>query len=173
MTITIRPETTDDYPAIKEVNDLAFGQPNEGRLIENLRANPDFRQALSLVADLNGKIIGHILFFPITVNQDAKSFQSLALAPMAVTPDYQNQGIGGQLIRKGLETAKERGFTSVIVVGHPHYYPRFGFVPAARWQIKAPLDVPEEVFMALELVPDKLKNVSGTVQYPPEFEEAG
>jgi putative acetyltransferase len=173
MLVQIRPETLNDYPVIKEVNDEAFGQANEGLLIEKLRSNPDFIPGLSLVAALEGKVIGHILFFPIAVNQDADSFPSLALAPMAVRPDYQNKGIGGQLIQKGLEKAKELGFDSVIVLGHKDYYPRFGFVPAARWKIKSPFDVPEEVFMAMALVPDGLKNVSGTVKYPKEFEEVG
>jgi putative acetyltransferase len=173
MHVQIRPETPTDYPGIREVNDGAFGQTNEGLLIEKLRLNPDFIPGLSLVAELEGKVIGHILFFPIEINQDANSFPSLALAPMAVRPEYQNKGIGGQLIQKGLEKATALGFDSVIVLGHQHYYPRFGFVPAARWKIKSPFDVPEEVFMAMALVPDGLKNVSGTVKYPKEFEEVG
>jgi putative acetyltransferase len=171
MTIIMRPEAATDFQGIKEVNDLAFGQPNESLLVEKLRSHPDFIKELSIVADLDGSIIGHILFFPIEINQNLNTYQSLALAPMAVTPDYQNKGIGGQLIRTGLEIAKERGFKSVIVLGHKDYYPRFGFAPAAKWRIIAPFDVPEEVFMAIALVPDGLKNISGRVKYPKEFED--
>jgi putative acetyltransferase len=173
MKITIRPEATSDYCAIKKVNDLAFGQPNEGLLVEKLRQNPDFIAALSLVAEKDGNLIGHILFFPIKVIGPAASYDALALAPMAVLPDFQKQGIGGQLIGKGLETAKALGFRSVIVVGHPEYYPRFGFVPASSWGLQAPFALPDEVFMALELVPDGLKEVSGMVAYPGEFDEVG
>ena len=173
MLIQIRPETPSDYPGITAVNDQAFGQSNEGLLIEKLRSNPAFIPGLSLVADLAGMVVGHILFFPIEINQEAASFPSLALAPMAVLPDYQRKGIGGQLVRKGLEKATALGFESVIVLGHKDYYPGFGFAPASRWEIKSPFDVPQEVFMAIALVPDGLKDVSGMVKYPKEFEEVG
>jgi putative acetyltransferase len=91
---------------------------------------------------------------------------------MAVSPGFQNKGIGGQLINKGLDNARELGYRSVIVVGHENYYPKFGFVPAQKWNIKAPFDVPANVFMGIELVEDGLKNVEGTVVYPKEFEAA-
>jgi putative acetyltransferase len=171
MKINIRAEKPGDYLAVKKVHDQAFGQPNEGLLVEKLRLNPDFIPALSLVAEMDGSIIGHILFFPIKVKGPAASYDALALAPMAVLPDLQKKGMGGQLITKGLETAQALGFRSVIVVGHPEYYPRFGFVPASRWGIQAPFDLPDEVFMAKELVADGLKEVSGMVAYPGEFEE--
>jgi putative acetyltransferase len=173
MNINIRHETTNDYPGIKQVNDLAFGQPNESLLIQKLRMNPDFIDKLSLVAEINERIIGHILFFPIKVLGASKDYGSLALAPMSVMPDFQNKGIGGQLIMKGLEVAKDLGFKSVIVVGHKDYYPKFGFAPAGKWSIKAPFDLPDEVFMAMELEKEGLKDVSGVVEYPKEFEEAG
>jgi putative acetyltransferase len=173
MKTKIRQETIHDHLGIKYVNDLAFGQPNEGILIEKLRLNSQFITKLSLVAESEGKIIGHILFFPIKVQGDTKEYESLALAPMAVIPDFQNKGIGAQLIVKGLESAKEIGFKSVIVLGHKNYYPKFGFVPAGKWKIKAPFDVPDEAFMAMELVKDGLKDVSGIVEYPNEFEEVG
>ena len=89
---------------------------------------------------------------------------------MAVRPEFQKSGIGGQLIQQGLKVAEELGFKSVIVLGHEHYYPKFGFEPADKWNIKAPFDVPSNVFMAIELVKDGLKNISGTVIYPKEFE---
>lgn len=171
MKINLRHETINDYAEIKNVNDLAFEQADEGLLIEKLRLNPGFINKLSIVAESKNRVIGHILFFPIKIQEDSKKHESLALAPMSVLPDYQNKGIGGQLITKGLEIAKELGFKSVIVLGHKDYYPRFGFLPASRWRIKAPFDVPDEVFMAIELVSDGLKNVSGIVEYPKEFEE--
>jgi putative acetyltransferase len=171
MDINIRHETTNDYLKIRNVNDLAFEQPNEGLLIDKLRLNPNFINKLSIVAEFNGRVIGHILFFPIKIRGVFKTYDSLALAPMAVLPDFQNKGIGGQLITKGLEVAKELGFKSVIVLGHKDYYPKFGFAPASRWKIKAPFDLPDGVFMAIALVPDGLKNVSGMVEYPKEFDE--
>jgi predicted N-acetyltransferase YhbS len=173
MKTSIRHEKSSDYPGIKKVNDLAFGQSNEGILIEKLRENSSFIKELSLIAELDGKIIGHILFFPIWIREGQNEYQSLALAPMSVIPEYQKKGIGSQLIFKGLETSRDLGFKSVIVLGHEFYYPKFGFAPASQWAIKAPFDVPDEVFMALELVPDGLKGISGKVQYPKEFEEVG
>ena len=171
MQTTIRSEKPGDYPGIKKVNDLAFGQPNEGILIEKLRENSAFIKELSLITELDGEIIGHILFFPIWIREGQNKHRSLALAPMSVLPEYQKKGIGSQLIFKGLETARKLGFKSVIVLGHSAYYPKFGFVVASKFGIKAPFDVPDEVFMGLELVPDGFKGISGIVQYPKEFEE--
>jgi putative acetyltransferase len=171
MRIYIRHEKAKDYIEIRKVNNLAFGQPNEGLLVDKLRTNPDFIDKLSIVADLNNKIIGHILFFPIKIRKGKTRYVSLALAPMSVLPEYQNRGIGGRLIEKGLETAKRLGFKSVIVLGHKDYYPRFGFASTSKWDIKAPFDLPDDVFMAIELVPDGLKQVTGIVEYPKEFDE--
>ena len=97
-------------------------------------------------------------------------FESLALAPIAVRPEFQQKGIGGQLIKSGLNKARELKYKSVIVLGHKHYYPKFGFEPVDKWNIKAPFDVPADFFMGLELVKDGLKGVSGTVRYPKEFD---
>lgn len=170
MQALIRYEKPNDYPGIGTVNDLAFGQPNEGMLIEKLRSNSSFIKDLSLIAELEGKIIGHILFFPIWIKEGKNKYQSLALAPMSVFPEHQKKGIGSQLIIKGLESSRELGFKSVIVLGYEFYYPRFGFTRASQWNIKAPFVVPDEVFMAIELVPAGLKGVSGLVEYPKEFE---
>ena len=171
MKIVLRQEKAENYSSIKKVNDLAFGQPDEGILVDKLRKNPAFIKELSLVAELNGEIIGHILFFPIWIEEGQNRFRSLALAPMSVLPGFQNKGIGGQLVIKGLESSRNLGFKSVIVLGHSAYYPKFGFVVASRYEIKSPFDVPDEVFMAIELEPDGLKGVSGIVEYPKEFEE--
>lgn len=170
--LIIRPERENDYSKIRGVNDLAFGQENEGRLIEKLRQTEKFIPKLSLVAELNNEIVGHILFYPVIIRSATSKFQSISLGPMAVIPAYQRQGIGIRLVKEGLETAKKLGHKSVIVVGHPEYYPRFGFKSASQWKIKVPFDVPDEVFLALELVNGELKAKSGTVEYPEEFNEA-
>lgn len=171
MNILIRPETERDYRRISRVNDLAFGQKNEGILVEKLRQSDLFISQLSLVAEADSDIAGHILFYPVYIHSTRARYQCLSLAPMSVVPGYQRRGIGSQLVREGLKAAGELGFESVIVLGHPEYYPRFGFKPASRWHIKAPFEVPDEVFMALELTDNALANISGTVRYPEEFAE--
>jgi putative acetyltransferase len=167
----IRPEIIEDYSSITEVNDLAFGQKNEGQLILRLRKTKKIIPELSLVAEIEGRIVGHILFCPIEIRSEGKVFPSLALAPMAVLPEFQKQGIGSQLVREGLKRARKLGFKSVIVLGHAAYYPRFGFEPAGKWGIRPPFKVPDDVFMALELVKDGLKGIQGTVEYPSEFND--
>jgi putative acetyltransferase len=169
MIITVRPEQQADIDEIYELNKLAFGQENEARLVDLLRTAPGFVPGLSLVAIADIAVVGHILFSKIFVVSGDARFDTLALAPMSVHPHYQKKGVGARLITQGLETAREMGFGSVVVLGHEHYYPRFGFLPASRWGIRAPIDVPDNVFMAMELVPGSLKNVSGIVEYPVEF----
>ena len=175
-TITIRKETPEDYSWVVELTERAFkvmpfSDGNEGKLVDKLRKAPTFIKELSLVAELNGQVVGHILFTPIQIINIQESFVSLALAPVSVLPEFQNQGIGSQLILAGHQKAKELGFKSVIVLGHEHYYPRFGYTPAFTWGIKAPFDLPsDDLFMALELIDGALTRVAGTVIYPPEFE---
>lgn len=172
MFLKIRPETPSDYPAIAEVNDLAFGQPNEGKLIENLRKNQKFVPELSLVAEVNGKIVGHILFFPIKIKSaGGKGKDTISLAPLAVLPDFQNQGIGGELIKEGLKACQKNGYDSVVVLGHPEYYPKFGFEPTGKWGIRDPFGAPAEAFMALELKRGSLEDISGIAEYPEEFND--
>lgn len=171
MEIEIRQETEADFAEISELNQSAFNQETEARLVELLRNSNAFIPTLSLVARMDNKLVGHILFTKIKIKDDkGQVFESLALAPMAVAPALQKQGIGGQLVRFGLHKAKETGYKSVIVVGHEHYYPKFGFLPAVKWNIHAPFELPENVFMAIELVEGGLKDVTGTVEYPKEFE---
>jgi len=149
---------------------LAFNQINEGALVERLRKTSRFIPELSLVAEYENRVIGHILLYPIKINAGTKKCDSLALAPMAVHPDYQKRGIGSKLIEKGLTMAKKLGFKSVIVLGHPEYYPRFGFEAASKWGIRAPFDVPEDAFLTIELTRNGLKNRRGTAEYPKEFD---
>lgn len=170
--LKIRPESEEDLTKITEVNDLAFGQKNEGILVESLRKADSFIPELSLVAELEGKIVGHILFYLVTIRSADSEFLTLSLGPMAVIPEFQRLGIGSQLVSEGLNVAKRLGHRSVIVLGYPEYYPRFGFKPASRWNIKVPFDAPDEAFMALELVEDELSGKSGTVEYPKEFADA-
>ncbi|MCC6600056.1 MAG: N-acetyltransferase [Crocinitomicaceae bacterium] len=170
--LTIRQETPDDFKEIFEINRIAFGQENEAKLITALRNNHAvFVPELSIVATKNDKVIGHILFTKILIKDNRGNMHgSLALAPMAVIPEFQKRGVGRRLIREGLEAARKSGFKSVIVLGHEHYYPKFGFEPAEKWGINAPFNVPSNAFMVIELVKDGLKNISGTVFYPKEFE---
>lgn len=171
MNPVVRTENSSDQKAVFEINTLAFGQENEARLVDALRQNHSvFIPELSLVATIGSEVAGHILFTKIQIlDINGNSHQSLALAPMAVAPKFQKSGIGSLLIRKGIETAKILDYQSVIVLGHEHFYPKFGFIPAAKWNIKAPFDVPPEVFMAMELENGALQNVTGTVVYPGEF----
>jgi putative acetyltransferase len=172
--IVLRQERQADLADIFEINKLAFGQESEAKLVDALRNNPTaFIPELSIVATVNNKIVGHILFTKINIkDEQGNNCESLGLAPMAVRPELQKNGIGGKLIRKGLEVAKGLGFKSVIVLGHEHYYPKFGFEPAEKWNVKSTFDVPSNVFMAIELAEGALKNMSGTVIYPKEFETA-
>lgn len=167
--VKIIPETEAHFEAIKQIHDSAFAHESEGRLVHALRRNHEFLPELSLVALKGDVIVGHILFFPILVEHNQDHFQTLALAPMGVHSDYQKQGIGKELIEAGLEQAKKAGYKSVIVLGHPEYYKKFGFTPASQWNIQAPFEVPDEAFLAIELEDGALKQVQGIVVYPEEF----
>ena len=172
MDVSIREERKNDYDEIKKINDFAFGQENEGKMVEALRKTLDYNLKLSLVAEIKNKIMGYILFYPIIIKNEKEEFAVLSLAPMAVLPEYQNKGIGSKLVRRGIEIAREYGFGAVIVVGHPKYYPRFGFKPASNWGMQLPFDVPDDVFLALELKKNYLKSCSGKVEYPKEYFDA-
>jgi len=169
--ITVQPEREEDYTAIHEINALAFGQENEARLVENLRKRTDFIPELSLVAVKDRRVLGHILFSPIVIQTDKGIFPALALSPMAVHPEFQNQGIGSELLRQGSELCRNQGHKIIVVIGHPTYYPRFGFTSAKVRGLDAPFSVPDEAFMVLELAPGALYDISGMVIYAPEFEE--
>jgi len=164
----IRREKKEDFNSIYEVNKQAFKQKDESELIERIRAGNNFIPELSLVAEENGRIIGYILLSKIKI-LGRKEYESLALAPMAVLPKFQKQGIGGKLIKEGLKKARKLGFNSVIVLGHQEYYPRFGFEKASKWNIKCPFEAPDEAFMAIELKVEALADESGIVEYPKEF----
>jgi len=169
--VTICVEQPSDAPAIAAINRSAFGQESEAWLVERIREAPGFDPRLSLVAWRDGQPVGHILFSPVRVETTAGPVPALALAPMAVRPEWQNQGIGTRLVQEGFEACRRLGHRLVIVLGHPKYYPRFGFVPAGAKGLICPFDAPEVAFMVLELVPGALNGVQGTVRYPPPFDE--
>jgi putative acetyltransferase len=167
--IIIQSEKKEHYNAIYEINVLAFGRKNEARLVEKLRETSNFNPGLSLVALKDGKIVGHILFSPIAIQTNESTFPGLSLAPMAVHPEFQHQGIGSGLMYNGLECCRNHGHKIIIVIGHPEYYPRFGFISARGKGLEAAFPVPDEAFMALELVPGALNGMRGMVIYPPAF----
>jgi putative acetyltransferase len=170
MSINIRAETAADHDAIRHVNRLAFGQDDEVRLVGALRDGGYVRA--SLVAEQEGQVVGHILFSGLPIVTDARTVPALALAPMAVLPAFQNQGIGSALVRRGLEVCRGQGHRIVIVVGHARYYPRFGFSSKLASPLASPFGG-GDCFMAVELVPGALDGVTGRVQYPPPFESCG
>jgi putative acetyltransferase len=169
----IRPEIPADIPAIYEVNLQAFGQDGEARLVRALRHDGDYINGLSLVAVHEDKIIGHILFVPVSIESDEAHVPAIALAPLSVCSAYQCLGVGSSLIKEGLQACRQLGHRIVIVVGHPSYYPRFGFTPAPVLGIKAPFPCKDEVFMACPLIPGALDGIHGTVHYPPAFDAEG
>ena len=163
----IRAEQTEDHPAVYRVNQLAFGQTNEADLVDALRSSAT--PYISLVATLEGEVIGHIFFSPVTVESEEAAFTAMGLAPMAVLPTHQNQGVGSLLVREGLKECRRLGYDIVVVLGHPNYYPRFGFEPASSKGLRSEYDVPDEVFLVTELRPGALAGRSALVKYHPEF----
>jgi putative acetyltransferase len=162
--VTIRAEASTDYYAIRRVNEAAF-EGLEADLVESLRS--DGVVLLSLVAELDGRIVGHILFSRMSIDTPGGVIAAAALAPMAVSPEHQRQGIGGRLIDDGLDRLRTMGERIVIVVGHPEYYPRFGFSSALAGSLESPF--PSEAFMAFELIPGALDGIRGRVRYPDAF----
>lgn len=167
MQIIIREECADDVEAIREVNEKAFGQSEESQIIETLRLNAGV--LLSLVATLKDKVIGHILYSPVSISTNGGEIIGAGLGPMAVLPEYQHQGIGSKLIENGNKILQESGFPFIVVLGHPEYYPRFGFKPASTYAIKCEWDVPDDVFMILVNDQSTLEGVSGLAKYRQEF----
>ena len=163
----VRSELPVDHPHIFEVNVQAFGEDEEARLIDTLRESGTFDPALSIVADHNDTIIGHILFQPVTIDSTNGNVPALALALLSVHPEYQGQGIGSALVEEGLRECRRLGNRICIVVGHPNYYPLFGFMSAREQGISVQFPCPDESLMALSLVPGALDGVGGMVRYHP------
>jgi putative acetyltransferase len=169
--IDIRVERQEDRSQVRMLNELAFEQPVEADLIEKLRQTcPAF---LSLVAEDGKIIVGHILFTPVLIEASGRNVEGMGLAPMAVMPDRQRQGIGSMLAKRGLEMLHEQRCPYVIVLGHPEYYPRFGFERASKHNLKSQWDgVPEEAFMIVVFDGNSLQNAGGVARYRDEFNEA-
>jgi putative acetyltransferase len=166
--VIVRAEQQRDRDSIRAVNTSAFETTAEANLVDALReqAHP----AVSLVAEDGGGIVGHIMFSPVSLGGHPE-LRVMGLAPMAVAPAHQRRGIGSALVRAGLERCRQLGFGAVVVLGHPSYYPRFGFQPSARFGIGCEYEAPEEAFMLVELRPGYMQGVTGTVQFHAAFKD--
>ena len=162
----VRAEEQRDWPAVHAVNVSAFETPAEANLVDALREQA--QPLVSLIAEDNGAIVGHIMFSPVSLSGHP-GLKIMGLAPMAVAPAHQRKGIGSALVRAGLEQCQQLGFGAVVVLGHPTYYPRFGFSSSARFGIGCEYEVPEEVFMVVELEAGCLRGASGKVRYHAAF----
>lgn len=172
MELKFREEKREDYIQVFRLNQLVFERDAEAKLVDALRQNPKaFIPELSIVAKLDDKLVGYILFTKnFITNSKGEKHDSLTLAPLSVHPKYQHKGIGTQLLQKGLAKAKIMGYTSVIVLGHPEYYGKFGFTSCYNWGIRTAFEIPEDTLMAMELSKNGLRGVQGVISYPKEFD---
>ncbi len=168
MTLKIRPETAVDAANVYAVEAAAFDRPAEAELVQKLQQSDV--ATISLVAWLDDEVVGHILFSPVAVKDgEGGEFTAVSLGPVAVSPSHQNAGIGSELCRSGLAACLQAGYELVFVLGHPNYYPRFGFTPSAPHDLHCQFNAPVEAFMVLELAPGALQGKRGTVYYHPLF----
>ncbi len=165
--VIVRKERPEDVDAIRSVLASAFETSAEARLVDELRTRNAFE--LSLVAEVDGWIVGHILFTRVSIGSEDSATRAVAIGPMGVLPEFQRKGIGSQLVLQGLEECRRSGGEIAIVLGHPGFYPRFGFSAAKPYGISFEDEVPDEAFMVAELRPGALYNVHGIVSYEPEF----
>jgi putative acetyltransferase len=165
----IRPESPDYFAAVENVTRLAFGDGVEVRILQRIRSLPEYIPALSLLAELDGKVIGHVLLSHM--HHEAADWEGklLALGPISVEPPFQRRGIGSALMQAAAIRAREMGFAAILLIGHPTYYPRFGFRPASTWGLRFQYIVPDEAAMALELLPGSLEGSAGQIRYSPAF----
>jgi putative acetyltransferase len=166
MNVTIRPESIDDLQSIWHVNKAAFAGNAEANLVDALR-DCGFVD-VSIVAEVDGKVVGHILFSRITIVTKSGAIDALSLAPMAVLPSHQRQGIGTMIVESGLAACREHGHRIVVVLGHPKFYPRFGFSAELARKLESPFGGGES-WMALELLQESLNGIEGRIQYSPPF----
>ncbi len=165
----IRPEAPQDQDAIHHLNLAAFENGPEAVLVDALRISCE--EYLAFVAEEYGAVVGHILFTPVTV--DGSDATGMGLAPMAVLPSHQRKGIGSRLVRHGLDHLRQSGCPFVIVLGHPEFYPRFGFKPASTYRLVSQWEgVPDAAFMVAVLDPGALPEKGGTARYRDEFDDA-
>ena len=168
--LILRPESGLDREAVARVNEAAFGRLTEARLVDALRETNAV--ALSLVAELDGRVVGHALFTSVRLGDTDPGRSGGALGPIAVLPDHQGRGIGGALVRRGLSEIQLAGYPACVLLGHSTYYPRFGFRPASAFGLRCKWPVPDAVFMAIELRDGALADYSGLVEYHPAFDQA-
>lgn len=169
--VNLRESTPEDAAGLRALHTAAFGGEAEAGLVEALTRADAVR--LSLLAEYEGRIIAHVLFSPVRIIREGSTLEPndvLGLAPMAVHPDAQRQGIGSQLLLGALSRVANAGAKAVVVLGHPEYYPRLGFVPAAQFGLRWEQPCPPEAFMVLELVSGSLAGPEGVVRYAPEFD---
>jgi predicted N-acetyltransferase YhbS len=167
----IRPETEQDYASINEINCLAFNKESDD-LVEKIRQSREYIPKLSLVAALDGEVVGHVMFSKAKIVSDRLSTPVLALGPIAVRPEHQKQGIGSALIRHGMQKGTELNYPLVLLIGHPSYYPRFGFQPARALGFELrQFKVSDNVFMVCELIAGSLQAISGEMIYSDAFLE--
>jgi putative acetyltransferase len=164
---TIRRETPEDIPVIHHIHTAAFGRSHEADLVDMLRQHNAL--TISLVAVQDNHLVGHIAFSPVTITSSTGTMEALGLAPMAVLPAYQRRGLGSQFVEAGLTACHHTPYGVVVVLGHPRYYPRFGFTPAKPLSIVWEHDAPEEAFMVKEIQEGALAPTRGVVKYHPEF----
>lgn len=174
MRIKIRQELSKDHKKVFNIIKSAFkhqilSDHQEQFMVGRLRNSKDFIPEFSRVSEVDNKLVGHILLTQIKIKNDLRAFDSLALAPVSVHPDFQSMGIGARLIESAHNKAIELGYKSIILLGHKNYYPRFGYKQTSYYGIKLPFEVPDENCMAIELVRNGLENISGMVEYPREF----
>ena len=165
--MNIRDELSSDIENIWEINTDAFETEDEANIVNALRSSGC--TYISLVAETEDKVVGHILFTPVELSGNQNNLKIAGLAPMAVSSQYQNKRIGSKLVKAGLDRCKSLGYNAVVVLGHPNYYPKFGFIPSVKFGIKSEYEVPDDVFMILELVQGSLKNHKGIIKYHEAF----
>lgn len=167
--LTIRPESESDVSGITAVNEAAFGRPTEARLVVDIRKSSDFIPALSLVALLNGVVVGHCLLSTVRIEgNNGREWQVLALGPLAVLPELQRKGIGSALVRRSLTAAAALGYRLIVLLGHPTYYPRFGFEPGAKHGITQPFQA-GDASMVYFLDPGARGEIEGVVRWSEPF----
>ncbi len=176
MKITIRQEHSKDHKKVSEIIEAAFkneaySDQQEQHLVEKLRKSKAFFPELSLVAEIEKKVVGYILLTKIKIKNKTETIESLALAPVCVTPEFQKRGIGKSLILEVHKIAKRLGFKSIVLVGHENYYPQFGYELTSKYGITLPFEAPEKNCMVISLTENGLQNVHGIVEYSKEFFE--
>jgi putative acetyltransferase len=168
--VEIRKEEPDDQAAIREVHLQAFGNDEAANLVDLLRNRK--KAPISLVAISDQRVVGHVMFSPISISEAPEGFRGIGLAPLAVLPEFQNRGVGSQLTQAGLEWCRQGSYDAVVVLGHTNYYPRFGFSRGKDYGLDNEYGA-GDAFMAMELKPGALHGIRGLVQYAPEFRETG